>query len=87
MYIYVAVPSDYWNGGTICPYCPNFNSPNSCILGGWPLCLEWTSIGTAIAPQGSLANMTLDLKLLFLAVLESGALLSSNLEEALYKSM
>src|SRR6218665_2353146 len=40
-------------GGTLCPFCPYFNSPGLCILGGWPLCLEWASIGTAIAPQGS----------------------------------
>ena len=34
-----------------------------------------------------LIQSTLALKLLFLAVLESGALMSSNLEEALYKSV
>src|SRR6218665_1573393 len=50
----VTVPSAQWNGGTPCSFCPYFNSSNSCILGGWPLCLEWASIGTAIAPQGSL---------------------------------
>jgi len=56
----VAVPSDQWNGeSSLCPICPYFNSPKSCILGGWPLCLEWASIGTAIAPQGSLWRILL----------------------------
>src|SRR6218665_2350403 len=38
------------------------------------------------SPGFTLTHSALALKLLFLAVLESGALLSSNLEEALYKS-
>src|SRR6218665_905554 len=75
-------------GGTLCPFCLYFNSSGSCILNGRPLCLEWASIGTAIAPPGfTLMHSTLALKLLFLAVLELGAFLSSNLEEALYKFM
>src|SRR6218665_213208 len=67
--------------GTLCLFCPYFNSPDSCIHGGWPLYLEWASIGTAIAPQGpgfTLTHSTPALKLLFLAVLESGVFLSSN---------
>src|SRR6218665_3952496 len=39
------------------------------------------------SPGFTLMHSTLALKLLFLAVLESRALLSSNLEKALYKSM
>src|SRR6218665_899771 len=82
----VVVPSTQWNRGTLSPFCSYFNSPNSCILGGWPLCLERACIGTAIAPRGFtlMHYTTLALKLLFLAMLESGALLSINLEEALY---
>ena len=38
------------------------------------------------SPRLTLTHSTLALKLLFLAVLESGVLLSSYLEEALYKS-
>src|SRR6218665_3391493 len=49
----VAVPFDLWNGGTLCPFCPYFNLPDACILGGWPFCVEWASIGTAIAFQNS----------------------------------
>src|SRR6218665_4170155 len=36
---------------------PYFNSSDSYILGGCPLCLEWASIGTAIAPQSSLQHI------------------------------
>src|SRR6218665_1823545 len=33
----VAVPFDQWNGGgTLCPFCPYFNSSGSCILSGRP---------------------------------------------------
>src|SRR6218665_1806842 len=46
-------------GGTLCPFCPYFNSPDLCILCDWPLCLEWDSIGTAIAPQSSLRHILL----------------------------
>src|SRR6218665_2059853 len=53
------VPFDQRNGNILCPFCPYFNSPDSCILGGWPLCLEWASICTAIAPQGSLRHILL----------------------------
>src|SRR6218665_2571620 len=77
----VAIPFDLWNGGTLCPFCPYFNLPDSCILDGWPFCVEWASIGTAIAFQNSRVysdTSTLALKLLFLAVLDLGALLNSN---------
>src|SRR6218665_3663951 len=37
-------PSDQWNGGTLCPFCPYFNSSGSCSLGGRSLCLEWASV-------------------------------------------
>ena len=32
----VSLPFDQWDGGILCPFCPYFNSPDSCILGGWP---------------------------------------------------
>src|SRR6218665_1898643 len=37
-------------GGTLCPFCPYFNSPDSCSLCGWLLCLVWAYICCAIAP-------------------------------------
>src|SRR6218665_91958 len=44
---------------TLCPFCPYFNSPDSCVLGGRLLCLEWASFGTAISPLGSLRHILL----------------------------
>jgi len=51
----VAVSSDQWNGGVLfVPFAHYyFNSPDSSIICDWPICLEWASIGTAIAPKGS----------------------------------
>ena|SRR6218665_498641 len=40
-------------GGSLCPFCPYFLKAGPCILGG-PFRVEWTSVGAAIAPQGSL---------------------------------
>src|SRR6218665_2911778 len=69
------------------PFASYHHTPGSCILGGWPLCVEWASFVATIAPQHSLlTHSTLASKLVFLAVQGSGALLSSNLEGALYKS-
>src|SRR6218665_1435731 len=39
--------------GPFYPFCPYFHKADPCIPCGWPLCVEWASIGTAIAPQGS----------------------------------
>ena len=50
------------------------------VWNGLPLALR-------LLPRFSLTHSTLALKLLLLAVLESGALLSSNLEEAVYEFM
>src|SRR6218665_1826171 len=54
----VAVPSDQWNEGVLSvPFARRPTSTlqaRACILSGRPLCLEWASIGTTIAPQGSL---------------------------------
>src|SRR6218665_1096242 len=36
-------------GGTSCPFSPYFHKANPCILSGWPLRVEWASVGT----QGS----------------------------------
>ena len=36
------------------PFAPYFHKIYPCILDGWPLCVEWASIGTTIAPLGSL---------------------------------
>ena len=52
----VAVPSALWNGGHLCPFCPYFHKADPCILSGWPFRVEWTSVGTAIAPQGSFCS-------------------------------
>src|SRR6218665_2100988 len=51
----VAVPSAQLNGVgvTLCSFSPYFQKPGPCILGGWTFCVEWPSIGTAIAPQES----------------------------------
>src|SRR6218665_2679240 len=27
--------------GPLCPFCPCFHNANRCILGGWPLCVEY----------------------------------------------
>jgi len=43
----VAVPSDQWNGGYSLSLLPILQ-----LASGWPLCLEWVSVGTAIAPHG-----------------------------------
>ena len=48
--------------------------------------LPWATHWTTPLIRRTPTLSTLALKLLFLAVLELGALLSSNLEEALYKS-
>src|SRR6218665_178469 len=37
----------------LCPFCPYFQKAEPCLLCSWPLCLEWFSIGTVIAPQSS----------------------------------
>src|SRR6218665_1305317 len=40
--------------GALCPFCPYLTrqAPAFSVVG--PLCLEWASIGTVIAPHGSL---------------------------------
>jgi len=35
------------------------NNPGLCILGGWPLCVEWASFGATIAPQDSFWHILL----------------------------
>src|SRR6218665_4003154 len=55
----VAVHSAQWNGGTLCSFCSYLHKPGLCILGGWPLCVEWASFGTAIAPQDSFQHILL----------------------------
>src|SRR6218665_1805277 len=52
-------PVNETGGGTLCLFCPYFNSSGLYILGDKPLCLEWASIGTAIAHQGSLCHILL----------------------------
>src|SRR6218665_3041265 len=68
-------------------FCSHLHNPGPCILGGWPLCVEWAFIyRNDYSPGFFLAHSTLVSKLFFLAVEGSGALLSSNLEGVLYKS-
>src|SRR6218665_2913646 len=31
---------------TLCSFCSYLHNPGSCILCGWPLCVEWASFGT-----------------------------------------
>src|SRR6218665_2868626 len=76
---------------TLCSFCSHLHNPGPCILGGWPLCVEWASYVAKIAPQDRadtffLTHFTLASKLFSLAVQGSEVLLSSNLEGALYKS-
>ena len=72
-------------GGALCPFRPYFHKAEPCLLSGWPLCVEVGSIGATIGPQ-ILADSTLALKFFLSAVQGLGAILCSNLEEALYKS-
>src|SRR6218665_113107 len=67
-------------GVTLCSFCSYLHIPGPCILGGWPLCCK------DCFPGFFLTHFTLASKLFSLAVQGSGALLSSNLEGALYKS-
>jgi len=39
--------------------CTSMHTPGPCILGGWPFRVDWTSVGTAIAPKGSLWHILL----------------------------
>ena len=38
---------------TLCSFCSYLHNPGPCILGGWPLCVEWASFAAEIAPQDS----------------------------------
>src|SRR6218665_3807458 len=50
----VAVHSDHRNMGySFCSFCSYLHNPGQCILGGWPLCVEWSSFVTTIAPKDS----------------------------------
>src|SRR6218665_895505 len=40
-------------GVTLCSFCSYLHNPGPCILGGWPLCVEWVSSVAKIAPQDS----------------------------------
>src|SRR6218665_3506156 len=40
-------------GVTLCSFCSYIHNPDPCILGGWPLCVEWASVVAKIAPQDS----------------------------------
>jgi len=46
-------------GCPLCPFCPYFHKAHPCILGGWPIRVEWTSVGTTIALKGSLWHILL----------------------------
>src|SRR6218665_4138098 len=57
----IAVPSTQGNGGYSLFLLPvrYLHKPDPCILGGWPLCVEWTSLGRVIAPQDSFRHILL----------------------------
>src|SRR6218665_2609452 len=38
-------------GVTLCSFCSYPHNPSPCILGGWPLCVEWASVVAKIAPR------------------------------------
>src|SRR6218665_2908196 len=38
-------------GVTLCSFCSYIHNPGPCILGGWPLCVEWASVVAKIASQ------------------------------------
>src|SRR6218665_2414504 len=38
---------------TLCSFSSYIHNPGPCILGGWPLCVEWASFFAKIAPQDS----------------------------------
>jgi len=84
----VVVPSAQWNGGgyylSLLPVLQLARLMHSrwlaTLLG---MDFHWYC---DCSPGFTLMHSTLALKLIFLAMLESGALLSSSLEEALYKS-
>src|SRR6218665_3361049 len=40
-------------GVALCSFCSYLHNPGLCILGGWPLCVEWASFVATIAPQHS----------------------------------
>src|SRR6218665_2868699 len=40
-------------GVTLRSFCSYLHNPGPCILGGWPLCVEWASFIATIAPQDS----------------------------------
>src|SRR6218665_3374037 len=71
-------------GVTLCSFCSYIHNPGPCILGGW--CGMAFRCRKDCCPGLFLTHSTLVSKLFFLAVQGSGALLSSNLEGALYKS-
>src|SRR6218665_543451 len=64
------------------------NNMYSCILSGWPICVDCMGFfwRNDCSPGFFPTHSTLASKLFFLAVQGSGALLSSNFEEALCKS-
>lgn len=50
----VSVLSALWNGGgSNLSLSPCFPLADPCILGDWPFCVEWTSNGPGIVPEGS----------------------------------
>src|SRR6218665_1947638 len=69
-------------GVTLCSFCSYLHNPDPCILGCWPLWFLWRN---DYSPGFFMTDFTLASKLFFIAVQGSGALLSSNLEAALYK--
>src|SRR6218665_956804 len=40
-------------GVTLCSFCSYLHNPSPCILGGWPLFVEWASFVAKIATQDS----------------------------------
>src|SRR6218665_3394578 len=43
-------------GVTLCSFCSYLHNPGPCILGGWPLCVEWASSVAKIAPYRILSD-------------------------------
>src|SRR6218665_2207876 len=46
-------------GVTLCSFCSYLHNPGLCILGGWPICVEWASFVAKIAPQHSFSHILL----------------------------
>src|SRR6218665_3313553 len=73
-------------GVTLCSFCSYLHNPGPCILGGRPSVWNGLPLSQRLLPRILSDTFYSSLKTLLSSLQGSGAILSSNLEEALYTS-